>query len=312
MSIKKLVSIVVSVYNEEGNIEQLHKELTTALLECSNVGYELIFVNDGSSDATLPKCKMLMLRDERVKIVTFTRNFGHEIAMTAGLDYAKGDVVIFMDGDLQHPPHIVPIMIQKWLDGHDVVLTKALKNEDTSIFYKAMRVVFYKGINVLSDVPITQNAPDFRLIGRKYIDILRRIGEQDRMFRGLLNWVGFTNEYTIEFTPTHRFSGKTHYGFIKSLSLAVTSIVQFSTKPLRLTTYIGIISAFASIFFGIWTIYEHFFGTAASGYPSIICVIVFVSSIQMIMLGILGEYIARIHIETKKRPLYFADFLEKL
>lgn len=308
---KKLVSIVISVYNEASNIKELYAQLSAALAECDLVDYEIIFVNDGSSDDTLLNCKILSSFDNRIKIVNFTRNFGHEIAMTAGLDYSKGDAVIFMDGDLQHPPRLIPVMIQKWLEGHEIVLTKCFQNNDTSFVYKIMRKMYYKLINLISEVPITPNAPDFRLIGKKYINILKRIDEHDRMFRGLLNWIGFSGEHVIEFVPPKRFSGKSHYNFMKSMKLAVTSVVQFSTKPLRLATYVGIIAAMLSVCFGGWTIYEHFFiHKSNTGYASIICITVFVSSFQMIMLGILGEYIARIHIETKKRPLYFADFIE--
>ena len=306
-----ILSIVISAYNEEGNIYELYNQLVFNLQKFTNLQYELLFVNDGSTDKTLEKCIELNTKDKCVKIINFARNFGHEIAMTAGLDYAKGNAVIFMDADLQHPPHLIPEMIEKWQSGYEVVLTKRLDNEGQSYFGKLCGFLFYKLINILSEVPIPANTPDFRLIGKRYIDILRKIDERDRMFRGLLNWVGISNAAEISFIAPKRFSGKTHYNFIKSLSLAVSSVVQFSIKPLRFATYIGIISAIIACCFGVYTIFEHFVETKPSnGYATLVCIIAFFSSIQMVMIGILGEYIARIHIETKGRPLYFAELIE--
>ena len=304
-----LVSVVVSAYNEEGNVEKLYHELKKTL---QGINHEILFVNDGSRDNTLKLCTKFANEDENVKVVDFERNFGHEIAMTAGLDYAKGDAVIFMDADMQHPPEILLQMIKAWHEGYDVVLTRILKNEQKSFVRTLIVNIYYFILNALSDVKIPRSTPDFRLIGRRYIEILRRMDEQERMFRGMLNWLGAKNAKIIEFTAPKRFAGETHYNFKASLKLAINSIVQFSIKPLRLATYLGAISAFFAVFFGIYVFYEYFaYSKAATGYTTTVLLILFFSSVQLIILGIVGEYIGRIHLEVKKRPLYFAKLITK-
>jgi polyisoprenyl-phosphate glycosyltransferase len=311
MSAKKLVSIVIPSYNEEGNLPELYKQLTSVLEICHGVDYEIIFVNDGSVDETLSILKALVKIDRKVKVVNFARNFGHEIAMTAGLDHSKGDAVIFMDADLQHPPSLVPLMIQKWFDGYDVVLTKLVANEDKSLLQTMISGCFYRIINSISDVKIPAKMPDFRLIGEKHIKILRGMRENSRMFRGMLNWLGMFKVAEIEFRAPKRFSGKSNYNLAKSLRLAIDSILQFSIRPLRISIYFSIVCAIFSLLFGAWTIYEHYaLNHPSNGYASIVCLIVFLSSLQFIILGIIGEYIGRIHIESKNRPLYFAEIIE--
>ncbi len=307
----KLISIVVSAYNEETNINELYSQISLYLSKVSKIKYEIIFVNDGSTDQTLQVCKKLMQKDNKVKIINFLKNFGHEAAMRAGLDYATGDAVIFMDADLQHPPSLLPEMIKKWQDGHEVVFARCTDNLDKSIFRKAIVKFYYWLINSISDIEISSNMPDFRLIDREYVEHLKKLEEREGMFRAMLMLIGFSNEAYIDFVAPKRFSGQTHYNFSKSFKLAINSIIQFSIKPLRIATYAGIIAAILSICLGLFTIYEYYYNlTATSGYATIICVVVFVFSIQMIMLGIIGEYIGRIHIESKKRPLYFSQVLE--
>lgn len=307
---KKLVSVVVPLFNEEGNLYELYNQLKHYLDDFKQVDYEIIFVNDGSADRSLEILKSLLESDDKIKIINFARNFGHEIAMTAGLDHASGEAVIFMDADLQHPPAIVPEMISKWLEGYDVVLTKMLKNEDKGIVKNFLSSSFYRIINLISDVRIPEKNPDFRLIGAKYIDVIKGMRENGRMFRGLLNWLGMFNCAYIEFSAPKRFSGRSNYNLIKSFRLAFDSILQFSVKPLRLSIYFGIISAFSAFIFALYTIYEHYNHNQPTGYATIICLIVFLSGIQFILLGIMGEYIGRIHIESRNRPLYFAEILD--
>ncbi len=306
-----MLSIVISAYNEEGNVVELHRQLTKHLRQFSNMPYEILFVNDGSKDKTLEKCLSLVAEDSKTKIVNLSRNFGHEIAMSAGLDYAKYETVLFMDADLQHPPSLVPEIIKKWQEGNEIVLTKRINNDDKKLFGKFCNYIFYKIINLLSEVPIPANSPDFRLIGKKYVNMLRKINERERMFRGLLNWIGFSKAAIIEFNAPKRFSGKTHYNFLKLVSLAVASVAQFSNKPLRIITYIALGSVLFALSFMAYTIFEHFYyHQQSNGYTTIICIIAIFSSIQMVMLGILAEYIGIIHIETKARPLYFAELIE--
>ncbi|MBO4294743.1 MAG: glycosyltransferase family 2 protein [Alphaproteobacteria bacterium] len=309
----KTVSIVISAYNEEGNIQKLYQELQKNLESIHKVNFEILFVNDGSKDKTQSEIEKLIKKDERVKMVNLKRNFGHEIAMTAGMDYAKGDAVIFMDADLQHPPVYIADMVKYWLDGYEIVLTKRIDNVATSKFYKFCAKMFYFILNTLSETKIGESMPDFRLIDRKYVDFLKGFNEQDRLFRGLLSWIMPNDKVKIiDFVAPERFSGTTKYNFIKSLKLAVDSITQFSVRPLHLATYFGFIGAAFSILLGLWVIFEHFIEhNPTPGYATIVCVIGFVGAVQLITLGIIGEYIGKIHIEVKKRPLYLADLVEQ-
>ncbi len=308
---KKLVSVVISVYNEEKNILPLYLELIKNLEKCPQVDYELIFVNDGSSDQSIGVLCNLVSKDKKVRVVNFARNFGHEIAMTAGLDHSRGDAVIFMDGDLQHPPHIIPQMIKKWLSGYDVVLTKIITNEDKSALRTFVTKIFYRLINSISDVKIPENTPDFRLISGEYVKTIKNMRENSRMFRGMLNWLGIFNAAQIDFVAPKRIAGRSNYNLVKSMKLAIDSIIQFSIKPLRISIYFSIICAAISLMFGVTTIYEHYVAHQPSGYATIICLISFLASIQFVLIGILGEYIGRIHIESRDRPLYFANIIER-
>jgi glycosyltransferase involved in cell wall biosynthesis len=310
-SAKKLVSIVISVYNEEKNLSPLYLELVKNLKKCPQIDYELIFVNDGSTDNSLAVLHRLFIKDKKIRIVNFARNFGHEIAMTAGLDYSRGEAVIFMDGDLQHPPHLVLEMIEKWLDGHDVVLTKIITNQDKTWLRLLLTKSFYKITNFICDVKIPENTPDFRLISGEYVKTLKNMRENSRMFRGMLNWLGVFNAAEIKFIAPKRLAGKSNYNLVKSMGLAIDSIIQFSIKPLRISIYFSIICALISLLVGIFTIYEHYVIHQPSGYATIICLITFLASIQFILIGILGEYIGRIHIESRDRPLYFANVIEQ-
>jgi dolichol-phosphate mannosyltransferase len=309
----KLVSIVVSAYNEQDNVAELYKELQKNLQKTKNVDFELIYVDDGSSDKTYVNCLALQKKDERVKIVQLKRNFGHEIAMTAGMDYAKGDAVIFMDADLQHPPLYIPQMIELWQQGKEIVLTKRVDNVATSGLYKFCAKTFYFILNKLSDTKVFESAPDFRLLDRKYVDFLKGFNEQDRLFRGLLSWVlPKENVAMIDFVAPERFSGESKYNFAKSLQLAINSILQFSVKPLRLATYLGLLTAFVAVLLGLYVFVEHFFlHNPTPGYATIMVSVMFLGAVQLICLGIIGEYIGKIHMEVKKRPLYMADYIEK-
>ena len=309
----KLVSIVISAYNEQDNVAELHKQLNVQAEKCKNADFEFIFVDDGSRDKTYENCLELQKNDDRVKIVQLKRNFGHEIAMTAGMDYAKGDAVIFMDADLQHPPVYIPQMVELWQNGKDIVLTKRLDNAATSKLYKLCAKTFYYVLNLLSDMPIMESAPDFRLLDRKYVNFLKGFNEQDRLFRGLLSWImPQDNVEIIGFSAPERFSGESKYNFFKSLKLAVNSIVQFSVMPLRLATGLGIVAAILALLMGAFVFVEHFFmHNPTPGYATIMITVVFLGAVQLICLGIIGEYIGKIHIEVKKRPLYVADYVEK-
>ncbi len=307
------VSVVISAYNEGESVNELHKELSKVMQDLPLKEYELIFVDDGSSDDTYAKCQKLQAADDHVKIVHLRRNFGHEVAMTAGMDHAKGEAVIFMDADLQHPPVYIKEMVKYWQEGTDIVLTKRVENQATSKLYDFCAATFYKILNFLSDTKIPAKSPDFRLIDRSYIDFLKKFNEHDRLFRGLLSWaMPNENVKVIDFVAPERFAGESKYNFRKSLALALNSIVQFSTKPLRLSIYLGLLTAFISGCLGLYVIIEHFIlNRPTPGYATIMTTIIFIGSVQLIVMGIIGEYIGKIHMEVKGRPLYIAEYKEK-
>ncbi len=304
------ISVVISAYNEGESVNELHKELTKVMKNLPLKSYELIFVDDGSSDDTYAKCQKLQTKDKHVKIVHLRRNFGHEIAMTAGMDYAKGEAVVFMDADLQHPPFYIKEMVKYWQEGNDIVLTKRVENQATSKFYDFCAAAFYKILNFMSDTKIPAKTPDFRLVDRSYIDFLKKFNEHDRLFRGLLSWaMPRENVKYIDFVAPERFAGVSKYNFRKSLALAFNSIVQFSTRPLRLSIYLGLFTAVISGLLGLYVIIEHFIlRHPTPGYATIMTTVIFLGSIQLIVLGIIGEYIGKIHMEVKKRPLYIAEY----
>lgn len=313
--VKKIISIVISAYNEEGNVEELYKELIKNTKKDKQLAqkyrFEYIYVNDGSNDRTLGLIKELQQKDEDIRIVNLKRNFGHEIAMTAGMDYALGHAVIFMDADLQHPPSYIPQMIKAWEGGAEVVLSRRVDNLDEKYIYKVCAAAFYKLLNWLSDTKIPAKSPDFRLLDRRYVDFLRGFNEHDRLFRGLLSWILPTDRVKIiEFVAPNRFSGTSKYNFFKSFSLAVDSIIQFSIRPLRLATYAGLFGALTSLIMAAYVIVEYYINQHRTpGYATIMVMMSFLGSIILIALGIMGEYIGKIHIEVKNRPLYMAEYL---
>ena len=311
-----MLSIVISAYNEEGNVKALHKELSAVLRDIA-LPYEIIFVNDGSRDRTLLYCHELQKSDKSVKIVNFTKNFGHETAMIAGMEYAKGDAVVFMDADLQHPPKYIKDMVKLWQGGEKVVLTRRRSNADVKkgalgLVYKFCAKLFYFGLNFLSDVKIPEAAPDFRLIDREYIEFLKKFQEQDAMFRGTLSLITDVNKLKfIEFDAPARTAGESKYNFIKSAKLALNSVFQFSIRPLYLAMWFAVIMGALSFGLGTYVIIERFFlGHPAPGYATIVSAITFTGAVILFVIAILGMYIGKIHLETKKRPLYFAEYYE--
>jgi dolichol-phosphate mannosyltransferase len=308
----KTISIVISAYNEQDNLIELHKRLKDQL-DFTKYEFELVFVNDGSKDKSLQIMTELQQSDPSVKIVNLLRNFGHEMAMTAGMEYSKGDATIFMDADLQHPPEIIPILIEKWENGNDLVLTKRIDNKGQNRWEKLRSKIFYKILNSMSDVEILASYPDFRLISKRYVQVLKQLPENKRMFRGLISWLGIPNYTVVDFEAPERFAGKSKYNQFKLLGLAIDSLISFSIRPLRIATFFGVIGGLSAIIMGIFFIIQFLSDPnySYSGYGTTILLVTFIGSIQLIVLGIIGEYIGRIHIETKKRPLYIAEFIEK-
>lgn len=311
MKVKRdYISIVISAYNEEENIEKLYEDLCIILKEINGIKYELVFVNDGSTDKTKDKILQLLYNDSNVKLVDLVRNFGHELAMTAGMDYSCGKCVIFMDADLQHPPELISEMVNYWQNGIDVVLTKRTDNFQESRISKWRGKLFYKLLNLLSDFEIPSQAPDFRLIDKKYTDIVKQMKENNRMFRGLISWIGVKNKKVIEFASPKRYAGKTKYSSRKLFRLALDSVVSFSIKPLRFASYFGIIAIIISAIIGATMVFDYLTNEdyKTTGYATTALLIIFIGSVQLIFLGIIGEYIGRIHLEVKNRPLYVAEY----
>ncbi|MBC8231138.1 glycosyltransferase family 2 protein [bacterium] len=300
---KKLISIVVPVFNEEDNIHELYRRLKKVMIEHDYL-YEVIFVDDGSEDKSLYLLTEMSRTDNRVKFISFSRNFGHQIAITAGMEYTLGDAVIVMDADLQHPPEVIPQMIAKWEEGFEIVST--IREDATGIgfFKKLTAFVFYKLINRISDTDIQANSPDFRLLDRRVINALKSMKERGRFVRGLVGWVGF-NQIFIKFVADERYAGTTKYSLKKMFKFAFDGITAFSSFPLRISIHLGIAATVIPLPYAIYAIYIRLFtDIAAPGWASILVAIVFLGGVQLITIGIIGEYIARIYDEVKGRPVY--------
>ena len=300
----KKISIVISVFNEESNIHELVKEINNN--RSSKYEYEIIFVNDGSSDASEDTIRNICKSNHEYKLLSFTRNYGHEMAMSAGMDLSSGDAVIFMDADLQHPPKMIKKMIQIWEDGKKIVLTKRVDNEDKTLIYKALSGLYYKTLNYLSEFNMQTNTPDFRLIDRYYVDMLKQFNENSRLFRGILYLIDAKEDTeTLDFIAPKRFSGDSKYNFLKLLNLAIDSIIAFSIKPLRIALALSSIIFILSIIYGLFALIIWSMGfIVVPGLTTIYLLIIILGSGNLLVLSVIGEYIGRIHIESKNRPLY--------
>ncbi len=296
------ISIIVPCFNEEGNIKVLYKKIKEVL---SNYNLEHIFVDDNSTDNTLNILKKLSSENSDIKYLSFSRNFGHQNALRAGLEYATGDCVISMDADLQHPPKLILELINKWKEGYDIVYTIRKDVENISKFKKITASIFYKLINKISDIEIKKGAADFRLLDKKIVSVLiKDITEYHLFYRGLISWIGY-RQIGIEYIPNKRFSGKTKYSLFKMINFAISGITSFSTKPLKLAIFLGLI---ISIFTGIYGLYalgvSIFTDTTVKGWTSVLLSILFIGGVNMILLGIIGEYVGKLYMQSKKRPYF--------
>ncbi|MDT8426741.1 MAG: glycosyltransferase family 2 protein [Methyloprofundus sp.] len=304
MKNKELLSIIIPFHNEQEVITECQYRLSDAV-KSLDIDVEMLYVNDGSKDETLNTLLALMDKDARIKIIDLSRNFGKEVAMTAGLDAAKGDAVIVIDADLQDPPELITKMMQKWHEGFDVVYAKRIERKGESFVKKATAHLFYKLINKISDYDIPENVGDFRLMSRQAVDALSQVRERKRFMKGLFAWIGFS-QTAIEYSRDPRFAGETHWNYTKLFKFAIEGISSFTQEPLRLATYAGFITAFGAFILGLYFIIKTLlFGEAIQGFPTLITVILFFSGVQLLSIGILGEYIGHMFIESKQRPLYF-------
>ena len=302
---KKLqtISIVIPVLNEVENVPLLFDHLTKSIKDLPYT-FEILFVDDGSTDGTFLAIKDLQQRNKHVKALSFSRNFGHQAALTAGLRHATGDAVITMDGDLQHPPSLIPTLIQKWREGFEIVYTIRESTADASFFKKLTSRLFYKVMNAFSETPVQPFAADFRLLDRAVVKSLNTLEERDRFMRGLIGWLGYSS-FGVPYIADPRAAGKSKYTVRSMVKLAVNGIISFSAAPLHLVTYLGVFSSILGFLYGVYSLYVRFFTNATvQGWTSLIIVILFLGGVQLISIGILGEYLIRVYDETKRRPIY--------
>ena len=305
----KKISVIVPMYYEEEVAEECYKRLKKVLEGLAEkYEYEIIFINDGSKDKTLNILENIAKKNKNVKIVSFSRNFGHQCAVTAGLKYITGDAIVIIDADLQDPPELIPEMVKLWEDGNDVIYGKRKSRAGESKFKLLTASMFYKTLNALSDVSIPKDTGDFRLVDRKVVEVINSLPEHNKFLRGLFSWVGF-KQTPFEYERKERVAGKTKYPLGKMLKLAQDGIFSFSTKPLRIVGTMGIISILISIIILVYSILSYFFNwnDLAAGWTSTMVTMTFLGGMILISLWMIGEYVGRIYDETKRRPEYIIE-----
>lgn len=303
----KTITILVPAYNEEEVLDQLYSRLTGVFQGIPNYNFEILFVNDGSKDRTLDIIKEFRANDKRISYVDLSRNFGKETAMIAGLDHAIGDAVIIIDADLQDPPELIPEMIKYWEQGYDDIYAKRRSRSGESWAKKWTAGKFYSLLKKTTRIPIQENTGDFRLLDRRCVEALKKIRETQRYTKGMFSWIGY-NKKEILFDRDPRAAGETKWNYFKLMDLAIEGITSFTTAPLRIASFMGFTVSFGAFIYMIWIIIKTLLhGESVSGYPSMMTAILFIGGVQLISIGIIGEYLGRIFNETKQRPLYFVD-----
>jgi dolichol-phosphate mannosyltransferase len=297
------LSFVLPIYNEEDVIPELHKRLTDFLAKLA-LPTEVIFVNDGSRDRSMELLRGLAQGEPRYRVLSFARNFGHQTAITAGVDYARGKAVVVMDADLQDPPEVVQAMVEKWREGFDVVYGRRRKREGESFFKLVTARIFYRVFSAMIPIEVPLDTGDFRLMSRRVIVALRELRETHRFVRGMVAWVGFKQTEVLYDRPG-RFAGETKYPFRKMLRFALDGITSFSILPLRFATYLGMLTSVGSVGVIVWALLaKYVYKQVVQGWTATVIIIALFASVQLLMIGILGEYVGRIYEEVKRRPLY--------
>lgn len=303
----KKITILVPAYNEEESLPFLYERVSKIMNEMENYEFELLFVNDGSKDNTLKEIKELRSKDNRVSYVDFSRNFGKEIGMIAGLDYATGDCVIIMDADLQDPPELIPEMIALWEEGYDDVYAQRKSRKGETWLKKFTSKMYYKVLQSLTKVPIQKDTGDFRLLDRRCVNALKKMRETSRCLKSMFSWIGY-NKKAIYYDRDPRIAGKTKWNYKKLIDLAIDGITAFTTSPLRISTYLSIPTFLALVVYFIYVIIKCIrLNVAIQAFQAIILLILFFSGVQIILIGIMGEYLGRIFNESKNRPLYLVN-----
>ncbi|WP_286906923.1 glycosyltransferase family 2 protein [Clostridium sp. UBA1652] len=303
----KLISIVVPMYYEEKVADECYKRLKK-VMDDNEINYEFIFVNDGSKDRTFEILNKIAEEDNNTKIISFSRNFGHQIAVTAGVDKAKGDAVVVIDADLQDPPELIPKMIDLWNDGYKVVYAKRKKRKGESFFKLLTAGVFYRILDKMTDIDIPLDTGDFRLMDREVVNVLKTMNERNRFVRGMVSWVGF-KQTPIEYERDERFAGETKYPLKKMIKFASDGIISFSAKPLKIMGSLGIFCVSISLIIFLYALIRKLANdiNVVSGWASIMTAVTFLGGVQLLSISVLGEYIGRIYDESKGRPLYVIE-----
>lgn len=303
----KKISVLIPAYNEQEVLKTLYQRLKKLADSNKSYDFEFLFVNDGSRDKTLEIIKDYSKKDSRIAYVNLSRNFGKEIAMIAGLDHVTGDATVIIDADLQDPPELIPEMIKYWEQGYDDVYAKRNSREGETWFKKASSQWFYRILQKSTNIPIQIDTGDFRLLDRRCVESLKQIRESQRYTKGMFSWIGYKKK-EITYDRDARIAGQSKWNYVKLFNFAIDGITSFTTAPLRISSIIGFIISLISFVFIIVIVFKTlFFGDPVSGYPSLMAVVLFLGGIQLISLGIIGEYIGRIFNETKQRPLYFVE-----
>ena len=298
----KKISIVIPVCNEKGNIPTMITALREVMLPLP-YKYTITYVDDGSDDDTLDVIKAFAKQFDNIFFISFSRNFGHQNALKAGFDFSDGDAVITMDGDLQHPPELIPILIEEWEKGNDIVYTIRNDHQDMPLMKRKTSTIFYNLINRLSDIELESGTADFRLMDKKVVEIFRNFKEADLFWRGLVKWLGF-KQMGIEYEPAERKEGKSKYTYKKMMQLALRGITSFSLKPLSIATYLGFTFSVLSLFYIPYVLFSLWHGHTISGWASMIVTIAFFGGLQLMILGIIGMYLGKLFMQSKERPHY--------
>ncbi|MBR3014758.1 MAG: glycosyltransferase family 2 protein [Bacteroidaceae bacterium] len=307
---KRKVTILIPCYNEEASLPALHSALVSMMDQNDGYDWEILMINDGSKDHTLSMIKEFRRSDHRFAYVDLSRNFGKEAAMLAGFDYAKGDCMVIMDADLQHPPSLIPEMLKYWEDGFEDVYAKRINRGKETWMRKQLSLLYYKMLQHTTRVEILQNVGDFRLLDRKCIDVLKQMRETERYTKGMFCWIGFKKK-EIQFEQGDRVAGKSSWSFGKLFNLAIEGITSFTTAPLRISTLLGFVVSIFALLYMVYIIAKTLiWGEPVQGFPTLMIAILFLGGVQLISLGIIGEYIGRIFNETKKRPVYIVNEYE--